>query len=234
MTFFGEYRGHAEEGHGHGHGEPHEAPWNMYAPLICLAVLSLAVGWLATPWWHTLTDWMHHSFPYVPPHDPPPYSLMYGLMAVAVVLGIFGLTFGWFMIHRKPELTKAFVAKFPKLHKAAENKFYVDEAYQAAVIEPFLKANVAAGRFDNDIIDGAVNLSAHVTERTSHGVGLFDNEVVDGSVNGVADGVLAAGGKVRRAQTGNVRTYITLALLGAIVTIAVFAVVIIIPRILPS
>jgi NADH-quinone oxidoreductase subunit L len=70
MTFFGEYRGAAEDaqvhlahdihsdtragapaphGHGHGHGGIHESPPLMVIPLVVLAVLSFTGGWIGVP-----------------------------------------------------------------------------------------------------------------------------------------------------------------------------------------
>jgi len=71
MTFFGEYRGAAEDshhepahdlahadtragapasqGHGHGHGGIHESPRLMVVPLMVLAVLSFVGGWIGVP-----------------------------------------------------------------------------------------------------------------------------------------------------------------------------------------
>jgi len=71
MTFFGEYRGAAEDshhepahdlahadtragapapqGHGHGHGGIHESPRLMVLPLMVLAVLSFVGGWIGVP-----------------------------------------------------------------------------------------------------------------------------------------------------------------------------------------
>ncbi len=60
MTFFGKYRGTAEDthgdsahgpdhGHGHGHGGIHESPWVMVGPLVVLAVLSVTGGWIGVP-----------------------------------------------------------------------------------------------------------------------------------------------------------------------------------------
>ena len=66
MTFFREYRGAAEPGHGtehahaatgakvhsidhHGHGGIHESPKVMLVPLAILAVLSLVGGWIGVP-----------------------------------------------------------------------------------------------------------------------------------------------------------------------------------------
>jgi len=55
MTFFGDYRGTADEhghhghGNGHGHGGIHESPWIMLGPLVVLAVLSIGGGWVGIP-----------------------------------------------------------------------------------------------------------------------------------------------------------------------------------------
>ena len=64
LTFFGNYRGAAEELHGHaehaghgahlgreehGHGGIHESPPIMLAPLVILAVLSVVGGWIGWP-----------------------------------------------------------------------------------------------------------------------------------------------------------------------------------------
>jgi NADH-quinone oxidoreductase subunit L len=58
MTFFGEYRGEAESGHGHaagdshgahGHGGIHESPKVMVIPLVILAVLSVLGGYVGVP-----------------------------------------------------------------------------------------------------------------------------------------------------------------------------------------
>src|ERR1700690_728056 len=73
MTFFGEYRGTAEDPHqepghdsghdlahadaragapaphGHGHGGIHESPRLMLIPLVVLAFLSLTGGWIGVP-----------------------------------------------------------------------------------------------------------------------------------------------------------------------------------------
>jgi len=70
LTFFGEYRGQAEAGHGdsahgqpddvdtragapaphgHGHGGVHESPRVMVVPLVVLAFLSIVGGWVGVP-----------------------------------------------------------------------------------------------------------------------------------------------------------------------------------------
>jgi len=222
MTFWGEYRGgHAEE-HGHA-GEPHESPWTMRFPLIVLAVLSFVAGWVGTPWRPWFSDFLHSAFDYMPVHQPPEESLMYGLMGAATAVALLGILLGYCLIHRKPDVVKAFVEKNPGLYKATLNKFYVDELYQATVIRPLLAMNGGCARFDNDVVDGSVNLTAAATEAGANRVGFFDNEVIDGAVNGVADCTMAAGARVRRAQTGNVRSYVATAMAGVVVLVTIVA-----------
>jgi len=243
MTFGGEYRGGLESsghghghddpqshGHGHGHGEPHESPWTMYVPLIALGILSIAVGFLGTPWKPWFTDFLHSSFEYTGEHPHPQATTMYTLMAIATGVAVVGIYGAYFMLWKRPEIAKGFVDRNQELYELVRDKYRVDEAYDAAVVQPLLALNVACGRFDNNVIDGAVNLSGTSTEKAAHFWGSFDNEVVDGAVNGVADGLMAAGSGVRRVQTGNIRTYIMLALIGAVLLFAVFAFVVIVPK----
>jgi len=61
------------------------------------------------------------------------------------------------------------------------------------------------------VIDGAVNGSAWLTERTSALSGWIDNTFVDGAVNAVAGVTQGAGARLRRIQTGLVQQYLTFA-----------------------
>jgi NADH-quinone oxidoreductase subunit L len=53
-----------------------------------------------------------------------------------------------------------------------------------------------------------VNLVAVITVFGSWLSGLFDNYVVDGLVNLAANSTLAAGGRLRRLQTGSINGYL--------------------------
>ncbi len=49
LTFFGSLRATQEELHHMPHGKPHKAPWVMEFPLVILAALSVAGGWIGIP-----------------------------------------------------------------------------------------------------------------------------------------------------------------------------------------
>ena len=62
--------------------------------------------------------------------------------------------------------------------------------------------------FDNNIVDGLVNLVGRLGVWASFLVGKFDNAVVDGAVNGVATATIESGSFVRRIQTGKLYHYV--------------------------
>jgi len=76
-----------------------------------------------------------------------------------------------------------------------ENKYYVDEIYDATIINP-VKVGSREGLWK-----------------------LFDVAVIDGIVNGLGRGITQIGAVVRYLQVGFVRSYAAMILLGALVLI---------------
>ena len=85
------------------------------------------------------------------------------------------------------------------LPRLLENKYYVDEVYDAALIEPIKKG------------------SRGVLWR------FVDVGVIDGIVNGLGRGTAALGGLLRYMQAGFVRSYAAIILLGALAVLGYFA-----------
>ncbi len=83
--------------------------------------------------------------------------------------------------------------------RVLENQYYVDEIYDATIINP-IKVGSREGLWK-----------------------LFDVGVIDGFLHSVGDVVRETGGIVRRLQAGFVRGYAAVILVGAIVLIAFFA-----------
>ena len=88
------------------------------------------------------------------------------------------------------------------LYRLSFDKYYVDEAYDLAIVRPYMLATRAAAWFDLHIIDGLVNLTTVITVFGSWLSGLFDNYVVDGLMNLAANSKVVAGGRLRRLQSG--------------------------------
>ena len=133
------------------------------------------------------------------------------LMAASVAVALLGIGVGWWMYSRRQDIPAAVVSRWPNLHRWVLNKYYVDELYQWLLVENLLRLTRFSGRFDSVVIDGAVNGSAWLTERTSALSGWIDNTFVDGAVNAVADVTRAAGSRLRTLQTGLVQQYLAFA-----------------------
>ncbi|MDT7780339.1 MAG: NADH-quinone oxidoreductase subunit [Acidobacteriota bacterium] len=109
---------------------------------------------------------------------------------ISIVIGLAGIGLGWMVFRRRPLL------EMPSL---LENKYYVDEIYDAALVEP-IKTGSREGLWR-----------------------FFDVGVIDGIVNGLGRGTAALGGLLRYLQPGFVRSYAAIILLGALAVIGFFA-----------
>jgi NADH-quinone oxidoreductase subunit L len=109
------------------------------------------------------------------------------------------------------------------LYDLVYNKYYVDEIYNALVIQPYLALCFACAWFDLHIIDGFVNLMATLVVITSWISGLIDTYIVDGLVNLASNETLAIGGRLRRLQTGSINGYLYGILAGVMIILLVRA-----------
>ncbi len=112
---------------------------------------------------------------------------------------------GWLLAdltYRRHRLSAERMAEFANgaFYRLSFNKYHIDEAYDAAIVRPYMAMSRAMAWFDQHIIDGIVNLSAVITVFGAWLSGLFDSYVVDGLVNLAANSTLAAGGRLRRLK----------------------------------
>ncbi|MEQ1573209.1 MAG: NADH-quinone oxidoreductase subunit L [Vicinamibacterales bacterium] len=111
-----------------------------------------------------------------------------GVSSAIAFLGIGIAAFIW--LKRRPstssgqvEIADRMAQRFPGLHRLLLNKYYVDEVYDAAVVQPIRIIS------EEGLWRG------------------FDVRVIDGAVNGAASIVDGGAWMLRRLQTGSVRTY---------------------------
>ncbi len=136
LAFTGEYRGHAH---------PHESPLVMTGPLMLLAVLSLAGGFINVP------HWLEPMFAEKPENQR--------LAWISAGVGVAGILLAYVFYVAKRGLADSFATAVSGLYKLVYNKYFVDEFYGAVVVRPliaisrsFLWRGVDAG-----LIDGIVN-----------------------------------------------------------------------------
>jgi NADH-quinone oxidoreductase subunit L len=204
LTFFGEYRGHAQ---------PHESERGITVPLVILAVFSVFAGIInAAPFGlEKFTEWFQPTFAFPTlihvEFDTP-------LAVVSVSIAAVGIGIAAFLWFRREELGpfKGLTRRNKVAHAGytfLENKYYLDHVYENGVVDG-IRGPVAAGAyaFDQGVIDGVANGLG----RGTASVGRFmydvvDQEGVDGAINGIATGTGGAGGAVRTVQSGQVQRY---------------------------
>ncbi len=109
---------------------------------------------------------------------------------ISVLIALTGISIGWFMFRNQP------LRQMPRL---LENKYYVDEIYDASIIQPILVVS-REGLWK-----------------------IFDLGVIDGLVHGLGRTVVNFGKQVRYMQIGFVRVYAAIILAGAIIIVGYFA-----------
>jgi len=172
LTFYGEYRG---EGH------PHESPPVMLVPLVILAALSLAGGYM-----FKLPEFLGGLFPTVKevPED-------FALMATASAAGLIGIGLAWLMYVARPRLADSFVNSVRGLYTLVYNKYFVDEIYDATIVKPVVNGSrvVLWKGADVGLIDGIVNGVGATARQVGAGLRLIQS----GNIRSYATWVLFGG-----------------------------------------
>jgi NADH-quinone oxidoreductase subunit L len=170
---------------------PHESSFLMLLPMGILALGSVASGYLLARG-EALVHWLEPLFEGHKGHGPEILPpVVISLMALTVV--IIGATFAWFKYGRGPvaDIAPTNVSIFTRI---ARRDLLQDDFNEGA----FMRPGQALTR---------------LLVKT-------DEVVVDGTVRGVASAALASAGSLRSTQTGFVRSYAALIVIGAISLIA--------------
>jgi NADH-quinone oxidoreductase subunit L len=150
------------------HLHPHEAPKTMTVPLLILAGLSIVGGFVGIPHWSGIEHWLDPVF------SPAQYKLMSGeysggimeylLMVVSVGIAAAGIYAARWVYLQRIEIAASLQQRYPRVYRLLLNKYYVDEVYDAVIVEPAVKTSeeILWKVVDVTLIDGMVNGSAKV------------------------------------------------------------------------
>ncbi|MEN6627078.1 MAG: NADH-quinone oxidoreductase subunit L [Candidatus Sumerlaeia bacterium] len=143
-------------------------------------------------------------------------------MGLSIVLALSGIGFGLLMYWQrrsgKALLNPDALAKAARpVYVLLWNKYFFDEMYNAAFVETTHLAARFSARFDRLVIDGVVNFVGFFGKVMGFVIDILDRIIVDGlMVNGSAHAAGFAGNQLSWAQTGRVRQYLLLMVLGII------------------
>ncbi|MCO5216160.1 MAG: NADH-quinone oxidoreductase subunit L, partial [Thermomicrobiales bacterium] len=190
LVFFGEERFDK-------HVHPHESgPW-MAVPLVILAVASVFVGFVGFPPEDgAFHEFLHHAFEHVHAHHVS-MTMTWTFGIVSTVVALSGIAVAYVTYMRKAIDTTALATRFAGLYNFLLNKWFVDEFFMAAIVNPM-----------KDIAQFLWKV--------------VDVRVIDGTVNGVGTGISAASQRLRKTQTGSVANYALEIGIGLVLVLGIF------------
>ncbi len=183
---------------------PHEAPKLMTVPLIILALLSVIGGFIGIPASlgggnaieHFLNPIFERANVIIATGHHGVEPTEYLLMVLSVLVAVVGIFFARKIYIRRKELADKFADTYSAIHKLLWNKYYVDEIYDAVIVNPTVKAS------DKLLWK------------------IFDIGIVDGAVNGIAKLIGVISSYTRRMQVGVTQSYATIFVAGIIIILA--------------
>jgi len=226
MTFAGEPRDH------HRYEHAHESPPIMYVPLVILAVFAVGVAW-TFPFNFSLSALLESARPageistglvWQTIVHPAEHLSHEGAIHIEATLVAFATALGGFLLatafygvgYLNPNDVRQ---QFPRIYRWLSNKWYFDELYQFLFVRPtFVIAQVVAN-IDKKCLDWLADSLARWTRQLASIDDMIDRYLVDGVVNLLADWTYSIGIALRQVQTGRLREYVMLIVVG---TVALF------------
>ena len=175
----------------HAHHTPHEAPLTMTVPLIVLCVITVGVGIYTTIAGFAGLGGSFGSFVTANGQD---YTIHFDLhvAATSTVIAIASICLATYIYKGEQQpIADRLYKTFPKLHRAAYKRFYMDEVYQYVTHKIIFRC-------------------------VSTPIAWFDRHVIDGTFNFMAWSANEAGETIRPWQSGDVRHYAVWFLTGSV------------------
>jgi NADH-quinone oxidoreductase subunit L len=195
MTFTGESRAKAPQGHAEGHGRPHESPAVMIVPMVILGILAVVSGfWNVTGAFNSFMGEGGEAQSFI--------SGFFGIFAhplpwIALLVACAGIALAAIIYNTKLLSPEKLGNWFKPLYQLFLNKYWMDTLYQKIFVDNILLNKLFAG------------------------FQWVDTRVVDGAANGISEATTAGGKALRRLQTGQLQVYALTIGIGIVAIIAV-------------
>ena len=174
----------------------------MALALIVLAIGSVVAGYAGLPSVLGGGDWFAHylepSFGATSIEEVAEHGLEGALMIVSVAAALAGIGIAFYFFLKNRAAAAAVADRFSGVRALLLNKYYVDEIYDATIVQPI---------------------------RIVSQEGLWkvvDVKLIDAAVNGVGQTVAGSSEQVRRLQTGSVRAYAASVFFGVVMILGYY------------
>ena len=174
------------------HHTPHEAPLAMTFPLIFLSIVTVGVGVITTL--GGFCDWSWASFGSIVSAAGTAYTVHFDpqVAATSTVIAILSIALATYIYKgEKQPIADKMYATFPRLHRWAYKRFYMDEVYQFVTHKILFRY-------------------------VSRPIQWIDEKIINGLIDFSAWGANEAGETIRPWQSGDVRQYAVWFLTGTV------------------
>ncbi|MFN5118571.1 MAG: NAD(P)H-quinone oxidoreductase subunit 5 [Cyanobacteriota bacterium] len=164
---------HGEE-HGHHASHPHESGWQMAMPLAVLAVPSVLIGLLGTPWNSRFAGLLDpHEAAEMAEHFSWKEFLPLAGASVAISVAGISLAVLAYFLHRI-DLATAVAGRFPAINRFLANKWYLDDLNERLFVRGSRALAKQVLDVDSKVVDGVVNLTGLLTLGSGEGLKYFE------------------------------------------------------------
>lgn len=184
---------------------PHESPKLMTVPLIVLGVLSAIGGFIGIPeifsgehgnlfhtWLAPVFKTAEIKLMNIGSHSHFEEILF---MLISIVAAVSGILYARYAYLKKPGVADKTANRFKGAYNILLNKYFVDEAYEASVVNPIVK--------------GSENILWKIA----------DIRIIDGTINYLAKLIDNISGTIKKIQTGIAQSYALIMVLGVLVAL---------------
>ncbi len=189
LTFEGSFRGEdkalqaqlllsaeivSDEQESHHQGSLHESPWSMTLPLVFLAVPSVLIGLLGTPWDSKFVSLLN-PIEALEIAENFSWSGFLPLAVASVLISSFGIIIALMAyFYKRIDLVQLFVNKFPSVNSFLQNKWYLDQINDKIFVKGSRKLAREVLEVDAKVVDGVVNLTGLLTLGSGEGLKYFE------------------------------------------------------------
>lgn len=183
-----------------------ENPFSMTLPLVFLAFMSIAAGYVGLPnaifgnganLFESFLDGAFEPALAVKPTPEGSASTISILLVISGIVAIAGVTLAWFMYHRNRSSAPLTAGRLAgPLYPISYHKWYWDEAYDLLLVKAGLMWMKGLSLFDKYVIDGAVNAVGWLTRQSA--------------------------AQLRKVQTGFFGNYALYMAIGLVIIVAIF------------
>src|SRR5262249_39309676 len=182
--------------HAPGGGHLHDAPLPMAIALIVLAIGSVVAGWVGIG--ARFEHFLEPSFAPQTVHEVASTGADSTLTILSILAAFAGIGIATYYFLKNRRAADAVAARLEGVYRLLVNKYYVDEIYDAGIVQPIRIASE----------DGLWKI--------------VDVRIIDGAVNGAGEIVGGSSELLRRVQTGSVRVYAASLFVGVVLILGYY------------